>query len=89
MFNEETRLDLLDGAKVAFPIETDPSILVQRDLTKNMREHGPGEFCMNDPWTDKPLTYGEAYDMHAMTMLVIDEVEKRATPTKDPTDERA
>jgi len=77
MFDEETRLDLPDGAPVAFPRDTDPSILIQRNIVRNMREHGPGTYCMDDPWTHKPLTYGEAYDMHAMTMLVIDEVEKR------------
>jgi len=36
-----------------------------------------GSYCMDDPYTGKPLSYGEVYDMHAMTLLVIDEVEKR------------
>lgn len=38
---------------------------------------GPGIFCCNDPDTGKPLTYGEFFDLHAMTMMVIAEVYER------------
>ncbi len=36
-----------------------------------------GSHCMNDPYSGKPLTHGEVYDIHAMTLLVISEVEQR------------
>jgi hypothetical protein len=38
---------------------------------------GPGIYCCDDPWTGKPLTYGEFFDLHAMTMMVISEVVSR------------
>ena len=43
---------------------------------------GPNIYCCDDPWTGKPLTYAEFFDLHAMTMMVISEVvarEKRKT----------
>ena len=38
---------------------------------------GPGIYCCDDPWTGEPLTYGEMFDLHAMTMQVIAEVYER------------
>lgn len=53
------------------------SIQVQRWMIGDMKRHGANTFCMMDKYTGKPLTFGEAFDMHAMTMMVIAEVEAR------------
>jgi hypothetical protein len=53
------------------------SIQTQRWMIKDMKTHGPGGFCMKDPYDGKPLTYGETFDMHAMTMLVIAEIDAK------------
>lgn len=58
-------------------VATNESIQIQRSMIRDMKTHGPGAFCMKDPYNGKPLTYGEAFDMHALTMMVIAEVEAR------------
>lgn len=58
-------------------VATDESIQTQRWMIRDMKIHGPGSYCMTDPYSGNPLTFGEAFDMHAMTMMVIAEVEAR------------
>jgi len=53
------------------------SIQVQRWAIRDMKRFGPKSFCMIDKATGKPLTYGDFFDVHAMTMMVIAEVEER------------
>lgn len=53
------------------------SLQIQRFMIRDMKKHGANTFCMVDKYTRKPLTYGEAFDIHAMTMMVIAEVEAR------------
>jgi hypothetical protein len=51
-------------------------------LPENANSKGPGSFCCNDPYTGKPLTYWEFFDLHAMTMMVISEVVAREKKIK-------
>ncbi len=58
-------------------VASNESIQTQRWMIKDMKNKGVGNFCMKDPYDGKPMTYGEVFDMHAMTMMVIAEVEAR------------
>jgi len=53
------------------------SLQTQRFMIRDMKRFGKDTFCMVDKYTGKPLTYGEVFDIHAMTMQVIAEVEER------------
>jgi len=60
------------------------SVMVQQSAIRNMKERGPGAFCMVDRQTGKSLTYAEFFDIHAMTMMVIKEVEDRHALNSNP-----
>jgi hypothetical protein len=63
---------------------SDPEgIYWQRQMVCDMNQAGGGKLGWNhpgftDPNTHEPLTLGEMFDRHALTMLVIDEVEERS-----------
>lgn len=60
-----------------------PENYYYKDPNKDNRDsigclvRGPGVYCCDDPWTGKPLTYSEFFDLHTMTMMVIAEVCER------------
>lgn len=49
-------------------------------MINDIKKYGQNKPCMVDRITGKTLTHGEAFDMHAMTMMVIAEVEARTNP---------
>lgn len=73
-----------DGRILPLPT-TDESIIFQRELIRDMAVHhrfpsrGPDKFACLDPASGKPLTRAELFDLHALTLLVISEVESRVT----------
>lgn len=62
----------------------DGSIMVQMSAIREMKNRGPGAFCMIDRATGKSLTYAQFFDIHAMTMMVIKEVEDRHALNSNP-----
>jgi hypothetical protein len=55
-------------------------------MIRDMKRYGTSAFCMIDKYTGKPLSYGEVFDIHAMTMMVIAEVEERCKSNPETPD---
>lgn len=74
-----------DGRILPWPPGTDESIIFQRELIRDMAVspkfpwRGPDGFAGYDPHTGKALTRDELFYLHALTLLVISEVEARST----------
>jgi hypothetical protein len=63
-----------DGEEIRCPTD-DESIIIQRHVIRDMRDKP--NLTIYDPLLDKRLSIYEFFDMHAMTMMVIQEVENR------------
>ncbi len=66
-----------DGGTIPYPPGTDESVIVQGWMIKDMSKKGRGKFCMNEPDSGRPMTFGQVFEMHALLLHVIAEVEAR------------
>lgn len=54
------------------------SVILQRQMVADLHERGAALPGFREPTLGTPLTLGELFDAHALTLLVVHEVEERA-----------